>query len=343
MVLIGRATKSNGCLYVLVGRGTLCQKYAVKPYGPHGGHVLTFEPNRLRKIDRQLVLNKLLLNNMTKKIAAITTVRNDEFFLPKWIQYYGSEFGFKNLYVFLDGHDQKIPNCEGCDEVNFMYLPHMPLERVPAMRRRARVMSNLAAGLFRYFEIVLATDVDEFLVVDPKVDSHLVSYLSGLKRRTSVSGLGIDVGQHLFEEDPIDISRPFLEQRKYAHLSARYTKPNTTFRPVIWGSGMHRIKRNGFRIDPNLFLFHFGMVDYERSTGKTLDKDRLNTGWGEHLERREKLFHLVTKGAAKDGDIAFREVRKKQFWKRPFYALNKPGMIKIEPIISIPERFRSIV
>ena len=280
---------------------------------------------------------------MTKRFAAITTVRNDEFFLPKWIQYYGKQFGFKNLYVFLDGHDQDIPGCEGCDEVNFLYLPHQPLERVPAMRRRARVMSNLAAGLFRYFDIVLATDVDEFLVVDPAKGQGLVGYLSGLRNRFSVSGLGLDVGQHLLEEDPIDPLRPFLEQRRYAHLSARYTKPNATFRPVTWGSGMHRIKRHGFTIDPNLFLFHFGMVDYQRSTGKTLDKDRLSTGWGDHLERREKLFRLVSEGKPVDGDAAFAPARQKQFWRRPFYALNKPGMIKDEPIVTIPERFRSLV
>lgn len=280
---------------------------------------------------------------MTQKIAAITTVRNDALFLPKWIQYYGKAFGFRNLYVFLDGHDQVKPDCEGSDDVNFIYLPRVPLERVPAMRRRARVMSDLAAGLFRYFDIVMATDVDEFLVVDPAKSDGLASYLSGLNYRTSVSGLGVDVGQHLFEEGPIEPTRPFLEQRKYAHLSARYTKPNTTFRPVVWGSGMHRIKRHSFTIDPNLYLFHFGMVDYEHSTGKTLDKDRLDTGWGEHLQRREKLFQLVTEGTPQDGDAGFAAARKRQFWNRPFYALNKPGLIKSEPIVIIPERFRSLV
>ena len=280
---------------------------------------------------------------MTKRIAAITTVRNDDLFLPKWIAYYGQRFGFQNLYVFLDGHDQPKPDCDGADRVNFLYLPHTPLERVPAMRRRARVMSHLAAGLFKYFDIVLATDVDEFLVVDPNVGQSLPDYLSASKRRTSVSGLGIDVGQHMQLEQPLDLSRPFLDQRQFAHLSARYTKPNTTFRPVTWGSGMHRIKRHGFHIDPNLFLFHFGMVDYERSTGKTLDKDRLNTGWGGHLQRREELFHLITTATPTDGDATFASARRRQTWGRRPYALNKPGMLKDEPVIRIPDRFRSII
>ncbi|NRP14116.1 hypothetical protein XMM379_000271 [Aliiroseovarius sp. xm-m-379] len=280
---------------------------------------------------------------MTKLFAAMTTVRNDDLFLPKWIDHYGRAFGHRHLYVFLDGHDQEKPDCEGADQVNFLYLPHQPMERVGAMRRRARVMSALARGLYRYFDSVLACDVDEFLVVDPNLNTTLAGYLSLLTDKVSVSGLGLDVGQHMVEEGPLDPSRPFLDQRRYAHLSARYTKPITTFRPVTWGSGMHRIKGHGFRIDPNLFTFHFGMVDYERSTGKTLDKDRLATGWGGHLERREALFKIITEARAHDGDTYFPTARQRQRRERAPYALNKPGMLKDEPVVTIPDRFRGLI
>ena len=255
---------------------------------------------------------------MTKTIAAITTVRNDAMFLPRWIDHYGKAFGYRSLYVIIDGYDQSKPDCEGSDQVNFLYLPHIPIERVPAMKRRARVMSKIAAGLFQYFDIVMATDVDEFLVADPNTGKGLREYLSGIERRTSISGLGLDVGQHLRDEEPVNDNLPLLGQRKYAHLSARYTKPNATFRPLTWGSGMHRIKRHGFRIDPNLFLFHFGMVDYERSTGKTLDRDRLSTGWGDHLKRREQLFKIITENTARDGDEYF----PKRYYLDPDYAPN---------------------
>jgi len=280
---------------------------------------------------------------MAKLFAAITTVRNDDLFLPKWIAHYGRAFGYANLYVFLDGHDQPKPDCEGAEKVNFLYLPHQPKERVKAMRRRARVMSSLAHGLYRYFDSVLACDVDEFLVVDPDLGHDLPTYLSSLTNRISVSGLGLDVGQHLLKEAPLDPSKPFLNQRRFAHLSARYTKPITTFKPVTWGSGMHRIKGHGFHIDPGLFTFHFGMVDYERSTGKTLDPDRLKTGWGKHLERREALFKIISEADPKDGDSYFQTARRRQNLKRAPYALNKPGMLKDEPVVTIPDRFRGIV
>ena len=278
-----------------------------------------------------------------KKIAAITTVRNDAIFLPKWISYYGKELGFRSLFVILDGYDQERPECDGVDLVNFIQLPFRSADRVSGDKRRARVMSHFAAGLFQLFDAVIATDVDEFLLVDPDTNTSLVEYLTSLKNRTSVSGLGLDVGQHILEEQAIDDSLPMLGQRRYAHLSARYTKPSTAFRPVIWGSGMHRIKGHGFTIDPNLYLFHFGMIDYAMSTGKTADKDRLATGWGGHLERREALFKIIAEATPEPFETTTQKARKTQSLVRPLYAWNKPSLPGRPRVVEIPERFFGLV
>ncbi len=276
-----------------------------------------------------------------KNICALTTVRNDRIFLQKWIEHYGAALGRQNLFVVLDGHDQPVPdNAQG---VNIIRLPHQPLERVPAMRRRARVMSKIAQGLYYYFDIAIATDVDEFIVVDPELNMDLRAYLSSRKLPASVSALGLDVGQHLAIEEPLDPSQPFLAQRQFAHVSSRYTKPCITTRPLTWGSGMHRIKGHNFHIDSHLFLFHFGMVDYALATGKTMDRDRLATGWKGHLSRREKLFQIIAESQPVDGDEYFSTARNYQTWHRPFYAWNKPGMIPGDPVVRIPERFRKAV
>ena len=276
-----------------------------------------------------------------RNICAMTTVRNDPLFLPKWIAHYGAALGHRNLLVILDGHDQDLPADAG--PVNVLRLPHQSLERVPAMRRRARVMSKIASGLFHYFDMVIATDVDEFIVVDPRVGLGLRDYISGLNRPpAAISALGLDVGQHLREEAPLDPTRPFLDQRRYAHVSSRYTKPAIATRPVTWGSGMHRVKGRNFHIDPNLFLFHFGMVDFARMTGKTADADRLATGWEGHLGRRERIFDIITNATPREGDAYFPVARRRQSWIRPLYALNKPGMIPGDPVVKIPERFRGL-
>ena len=43
------------------------------------------------------------------KIAVVSMMRNDNFFVTKWLDYYGQQFGSKNLFLILDGHDQVLP------------------------------------------------------------------------------------------------------------------------------------------------------------------------------------------------------------------------------------------
>jgi len=275
------------------------------------------------------------------RICAITTVRNDGFFLKKWVKYYGEALGLENIFIILDGHDQNPP--ENIGRANLLRLPHIPLPRAAAMRRRALVKSDFASGLFRYFDMVIATDVDEFVVVDPDVGMGLREYLTKSGVRSSVSALGLDVGQHLETEGPLDPSRRVLEQRAFAHVSARYTKPAVMGRPMVWGSGMHRIKGRNFRIDPNLYLFHIGMVDQGAASERGQDADRLATGWGKHLKRREALYSIISNSEPLEGDAYFPIARRRQTWLRPLYAWNKPGMISGNPVVRIPERFQSLL
>lgn len=276
------------------------------------------------------------------KAAAITSVRNDKIFLDKWIDYYGQALGYEHLYVIIDGYDQPLPKL--ADRVNIFRFPHMPLGRVPAMRRRARLVSDIARGLHRFFDAVIGLDVDEFLIPDPDKYSGLFQFLESQQGRySSVSGLGLDVGQNLNEEGELDPSEPFLGQRRFAHLSTRYTKPAISFQPVTWGSGFHRVKGRNFRIHPDLYLFHFGMIDYAMSTGKTADKDRLATGWGGHLERREALFKIIAEATPEPFETTTQKARKTQSLVRPLYAWNKPSLPGRARVVEIPERFFGLV
>ncbi|PKP34691.1 MAG: hypothetical protein CVT98_10630 [Bacteroidetes bacterium HGW-Bacteroidetes-15] len=276
-----------------------------------------------------------------KKIAVISMLRNDDFFVYKWIDYYGAQFGRENLYLILDGQDQPLPNNH--ETLNVIRIPHIPLSRSKGDRNRARLVSHFAKALFRRYDIVIASDIDEFLVVDPNQNKSLFEYLQNPFWGSSRSALGLDVGQHVEKELPIDPSRPFLEQRSFAHVSARYTKPVVALKPIRWGSGYHRIKGKNFRIDPNLFLFHFGMVDFNRTKLKMGDDSLLKVGWEGHLGRRYQLFNLIMNNTPIVGDAFFRKARIRQSIFRPIYAINKPGMLKEKPIVKIPERFKSIL
>jgi hypothetical protein len=276
-----------------------------------------------------------------KRIAAISMARNDHFFVQKWMQYYGAQFGHENLFLILDGHDQPLP--ESHELINVIRIPHVKLSRAKGDRNRANLVSFFAKGLFQRYDLVIGHDIDEFLVVDPKLGKPLGQYLQGPIWSASLSALGLDVGQHIEKELPLDLAKPFLEQRSYAHVSARYTKAVVATKPITWGSGFHRVRWKNFHIDPNLFLFHFGMVDFEMAKGKMGDQTLLKSGWTGHLDRRYQLFDLILKKTAIEGDGFFGSARKRQRLFRPLYAWNKPGMLNEKPIIKIPERFRSVL
>ena len=187
-----------------------------------------------------------------KRIAAITMARDDEFFLSRWIAYYGKQFGTENLYILLDGTDQKKPTNAG--NAHITKVPHTNLSRAAGDKHRIKMLSTLANELLNDYDIVIGCDSDEFLIVDPNTKQTLAQYLSNKKIKTSVSGLGLDIGQNLNCEDELDRDAPFLEQREYALLSTRYTKPVVKVTRAPWGSGFHSVHHHNFHIDKNLYL-----------------------------------------------------------------------------------------
>lgn len=276
-----------------------------------------------------------------KKICAITMARNDEFFLNRWIQYYGTELGEENLFVYLDGVDQPIPEHAG--KANVIHRERVIEQVVAAEKRRLGFLSDVAAKLLLTYNVVIGVDADEFLVVDPNCGKSLIEYLSEIEIAPCVSGLGMDIGQHLQNEPVLDYEKPFLEQREFAYLSSRYTKPSVISKAVRWGSGFHRVKGYNFRIDPNLYLFHFGSVDMEMIRMRFQDKDRMATGREKHIKKRAQTMHIITQKKALKNEGWFRFARILQTCIRPIYALNKPSMAGLKIIIKVPNRFKRII
>ncbi len=280
-----------------------------------------------------------------KRFSAITMVRNDAFFLPKWINYYGGIFGFENLYVIFDGFDQTRPNCEGAEQVNFVSIPHKSEKLSHGDRTRANFVSHLSNSLFRYYDGVIFTDADEFLVVDPNTKTDLVTYLSRVKARVSIAALGIDVIHDRTNEPDLDPSKPYLEQRHFGQIDSIYSKPSTLFRPARRGGGGHRLKYHFSRIDPNLYLFHFGLVDYGQSVKKLEVSLQGRTGElrQDYLTARQAQFDMITDLPVLDGDKTIPKARHHQMWKRDWKRPLNPGRMAQLPRISIPERFRALV
>lgn len=276
-----------------------------------------------------------------KRICALTMVRNDDFYLKKWTAYYGRELGEENLYIFLDGKDQPIP--DWCPKAHITAYDKIKGQVVEAEKGRLALLSQKAAELLESYDLVIGTDADEFLIVDPALGISLAEYLSSKDIKISLSGLGVDVGQNTKEETGIIENEPFLRQRHYARLSTRYSKPSVLAAPVVWGSGFHRIKGHNFHIAKDLYLFHFGYFDLGRIEARFNDKDRKEAGWSRHLAKRSKTIRLVTNKRAGEWNSRVNFARIIQNLIRPPYAWNKPAMFEMIVIVRIPERFQDIV
>ncbi len=268
------------------------------------------------------------------RIAAVTMARNDEFFLTRWIKYYGAQLGTENLYIYLDGTDQKIPKNAG--DAHITKFPHHEQTRQRGDKTRILMLSDLAKKLFTDgYDIVIGCDCDEFLIVDPDTNMTLPEYLTTIKNKKTVSGLGLDVGMDLNTESRLDMRTAFLSQRKYALMSTRYTKPVVLFHPAIWGSGFHSVKSHNFHIDKNLYLLHFGSVDLDMIKNKLGDR---SASWEKHLNKRARTIHIIT--AAKNKNRSIKLARVLQTILRPVYDLNKPAMLGLKWVTTIPEQFR---
>jgi hypothetical protein len=277
-----------------------------------------------------------------KKIAAITMVRNDDFYLRKWVEYYGRELGRENLYIFFDGEDQEIPAfCEGTHTEK---CAKIGTDVVSNDKGRVQVMSRKAAELFASgYQLVIGTDADEYIVVDPKLGVSLAAFLSEQPVDGSLSPLGLDLGQKLGEEAAIDPEKPFLSQRHYAVLGTRYTKASILAEPLAWGSGFHRVKGQNFHIAKDLYLFHAGYFDMDRIQMRFADSSRLEQGWERHLKKRSRTVRQVSSLPARDFTRWTRLAHVAQALFRPPYAWNKPGMLGLKIVVRIPDRFKDIV
>ena len=277
-----------------------------------------------------------------KRIAAITMVRNDSFFLHKWINYYGSKLGKENLFIYFDGLDQKIPYfCEG---TNCKKVEKIGTSVVASDKGRIKFLSLKATELFKSgYDMVIGGDADEYLVVDPLINPSLTDFLSNLKIKTCASGLGLDFGQLIGREKDLSLEFPFLNQRHFAQIGTRYTKVSVLNEPVKWGSGFHRVKGKNFHIIKGLYLMHFGYSDLQIIENRLNDEDRINQGWSRHMNKRKRVIKFVNFLPIRNFETMVKLASRIEQIVRPPYAWNKPGLLGLRIIIEIPQRFYNIL
>jgi hypothetical protein len=287
--------------------------------------------------------------------GAITMVYRDYFFLERWVDYYGKQFGRQHLYVLSHGGDPEHDRI--AEGANVIRLPRDPtLHRLT--RRRWSLKSQFSAGMLRYYNWLFVGDVDEVVIVDPEVAPDLITYMTGKDDKTTPHSLcpfGIElIHNPKAEPDPVVKGEPILAKRRVFRANANYAKPCILRKETTFTIGGHANSHQPRVLDPHLFLLHLRYVDYdismERLTSRK-DMRRLMTGgeepeagtgyWGKNLDD----FKALSNGIAVREDAELPEFRKKMIDEQKHLHDGKVtffGGGRSKELYRLPDRFAAV-
>jgi hypothetical protein len=213
---------------------------------------------------------------MPPSIAIITTVYNEDVLLPIWLRYYGAHLGREHLYVIDDGSNDG--STTGLEGVNVIRLERAPIDQ----DSRAFTVSLFHRELLKHYDVVIFTDVDEFLVVDPLVKLGLADYIAK-HAGAHTNAIGFDVIHNQFDEAIYSPNLGVFRQRRYLKFSRAYCKQLIHREPVLWMPGFHytNMPRSP---GVGLYLFHLRAVDYELSRRRINNRNKLE--WSERSLRK---------------------------------------------------------
>ena len=193
------------------------------------------------------------------KIAFVTMVRDEPFFLPLWVRYYSRIAPRAHLFVVCDGLDQHLPpGTEGCQ---ILRLPQGVIG--PGWDdARWRMLTCLTHALLERFDIVVMNDVDELIALDPTHGDDLAAAIAEAREIGVISPFAIELVHRTdLEPEPLRPDLPILHQRHYGRINASYCKPCITARKVHWSIGGHSADFPDLHLSHKLFLFHLRAVD----------------------------------------------------------------------------------
>jgi hypothetical protein len=210
------------------------------------------------------------------QVVAITMVRNEVFFLEKWIAHYGAQLGHEHLYVLLHGNAAELRGLD--NRVNFINIPVRKNDTVGYDRfneDRFSFINALGNELNNYFDWVIVTDVDEFMVVDPDLGVNLPEYLAQTQSDTVLSVIGLDVTHRTDDEpDSLNLDENILAQRQFCRFQPLYCKPAIASKAIKRAKGNHYSTHKTLTFGSGLYLFHLKFMDHDFSLAMHATRDQ---------------------------------------------------------------------
>lgn len=197
------------------------------------------------------------MDNMKKKCAVFTIVKNESYFLPIWLKHYQKYFSNEDIYVLDHQSDDGSTtglNVNVVPIVNELAFDHQWL---------VDTVQNFQEQLLQQYECVLFAESDELIYsVENPLDKVIDIFLNDeeVKFQTCT---GHEVIQHLDQEKPLQPGEEIFENRNYWFKFPMYDKTLLSKVPLNWVWGFHETKDLSVNTKYNLFLCHLHRVDFE--------------------------------------------------------------------------------
>ena len=194
---------------------------------------------------------------MSNTVAAVTMVKEDPFFLRTWVKYYGDLLGRENLYIINHGRGDTVAReAQGC---NLIGIPEGDTKNFD--QARWKLLNGVLVGLNAYYSHVIIGDVDELVVVDPKLGINLLQWLQTNKTGRVTTPLGLEVLHHP-DLEPGAVGDSILGPRRFVRTLLRYSKPCIISKDVKLSRGGHFSSSTSLDAPDDLYLMHLKYCDF---------------------------------------------------------------------------------
>lgn len=230
---------------------------------------------------------------MKKQAAVFTVVKDEKYFLPRWLKHYQKYFDNKDIFVLdhqtKDGSTKNLPVKTILIENEQAYDHNWLTAKVCFFQKE----------LLNEYECVLFSEADEFVYT---VEQPLNDFINDIFLKDSdinyLTTVTYELIQNLDNELPLKETDIILEKRKY--WCPYFTFGNKTLLskiPLKWLNGFHKVEHLEPCFKHPFFMLHLHKWDFELMCERTFRSSSwcMNDGyegWQNKLKTREELFNF---------------------------------------------------
>jgi len=221
--------------------------------------------------------------NKPKRLAILTHVYNEDFFLEIFIKYYSKIAPLIDIYIIDHGSDfiEKKKYFEmGCQIISIprSYVDHLNIKKYVEYFQRF---------LLTQYRWVISVDVDELLICKNGI-KEFYDFLDQNKLPCIIKPyMGVNLIQHPQKETDLKDIENISMHRSYYKFAQSYDKPVMASAPTTWGLGFHYSLNDSLVETSDLFfLVHLAHISID-------EKLTRNIRWNKNKQSEGDAIHVV--------------------------------------------------